>query len=69
MSKFEKVAKAICRASYSTDQWDSVTEAQRILFRSEASAALIELRDPDGIYPHQVGAWQGIIDSILKDAK
>lgn len=74
MSKLEQVARAIAKAS--GDDPEGLTgsllnEDERYWqqYIPQARAAVESLRDPVGIYPHQLTAWQGIIDGILKDGK
>jgi hypothetical protein len=64
MSKIEKMARAMAEGS------SEPFEKHESLWMTRAAIGLRLIRDDvGGIYPHQVTAWQGIINGILQDAE
>lgn len=63
MTKIDHVVTALKSSELDCKDWpdDKLKELGAVVLKA--------VRDPAGIYPHQVGAWQGIIDKILADGK
>lgn len=61
MSKMDQVVAALKASELDCKNWADDK------LREVGATVLKAIRDPAGIYPHQVGAWQGIIDKILSE--